>query len=427
MRPAALLLVTLCFSLSALASSHPFTNDREGKSYLISKRELRQIQALNERVTKVELQAAWGRVLEQFPADRLSSGACAFDVVTKTRAEEARFPAFRGQGELFLKSLRQHGLIDDVFLQIQLRALKVSRRVPVNLRDDFEADREVPANATLRPFLDFSSKRARGKCLHDNFRELLSAYRARNSQTTAGQVIALADDANRAGLLSDKAQAELAAAHEEKIAEWEITLADYLAKRAFLRTQFPLVRGPEQSDFSTLRAGKAKASHRMKLYQVYSSIQISLMGDVVRKLKMRLDSPRIEISVHDSSDQVVETISLDPMERFRFAIRVLRKEMRLLAINTYFGGRAPAYTDLMAAGYEMGIVTAQELDEVAKLEEIWNPRKTFLQRVGEWVRMFGGVLAIVVPQPFGFVPSLAIIGIQAVAQDNPDDTTDSLF
>jgi hypothetical protein len=92
------------------------------------------------------------------------------------------------------------------------------------------------------------------------------------------------------------------------------------------------------------------------------------MGNVIKKLKTRLESPKIEILVYENDETVEEVITLDPMERFRFAIRLLRKEMKLLGTNNYFLGRQPSYTDLMAAAYETGIITALELDQVAELE-----------------------------------------------------------
>lgn len=419
------IIAMLCFTFQLFAGDHPFNNDREGKSFILSKRDIRSIKRLESRASKPEIQAAWAEVIKESPLDRIQN-ACAFDVVKSIQTQQLKFPSYRGQSELFLKTLRYHRIIDDVLLRISLRALSVQKLVSSSLRDDFE----MPSDYERSPyaaFVSYSNKRSRGKCLHDNFRELVSSYRSQNKDVTPKQVISWARAANREGFITDKALAELKAAGEQKIDTWEITLVEYVQKKQFLRTQFPLIRGSEEADFVANKAGKSKTSHRIRLFDQYSSIQISLMGDVVRKLRMRLDSPRIEISVYEDSDEVVEVITLDPMERFRFAIRVLRKEMKLLGTNSYFNGRQPSYTDLMAAGYEMGIVTAQELDEVAGLESIWNPKKTFLQKVSEWVRMFGGVLSIVVPQPFGFVPSLAMIGMQAITQENTDDTTDSLF
>ncbi|MFP5459883.1 MAG: hypothetical protein ACLGG7_14190, partial [Bacteriovoracia bacterium] len=235
------------------------------------------------------------------------------------------------------------------------------------------------------------------------------------------------DVALRERLISPRAHSEIKEALWDDLPNWNVTLAEYVQKRQFLRTQFPLPDATERSEFVTERAGKDKLSHRQRLYLGYTPLQITLMGDVVRKLKQRLESPRIEILVYDYSDEVREVITLEPMERFRFAIRILRKEMKLLSINNYFAGRQPSYTDLMAAAYERGVVTALELDEVAKLEEIWNPTRTFWDKAAVWVRMFGGVLAVVIPPPYGFLPSLAIVAIEAANQDAAQDDQDSLF
>lgn len=424
MRLLVFLSLVSALSVPAFAGTHPFSNDREGKSYLLTKADKTAIEVMRKSYHRSELEAAVSAVFNEFPADRAQS-ACAFDMVTKLKAQQGKFSRYNGKSALFLKTLRYEGLIDDVFLRINLRALSLSEKVAPGLRDDFEAPARV--ESLYWPFVDFSVKRARGKCLPDNFRELVSAFRQRTKTITSQQVIAWADEANRLGFITDRAQSELQAAGLVNMDSWEIGLGEYASKREFLRTQFPLTRGAEHSEFMALKAGKTNSSHRLKLYEQYSSLQIAMMGDVIKKLRARLDSPKIEITVHDNDDRVVEVITLDPMERFRFSIKVLRKEMRLLAINSYFNGRQPAYTDLMAAGYEMGVVTAKELDEVAKLEQIWNPKKTFLQKVTEWVRMFGGVLSIVVPQPFGFIPSLAMIGMEAVANETGDDTTDSLF
>ena len=113
---------------------------------------------------------------------------------------------------------------------------------------------------------------------------------------------------------------------------------------------------------------------------------------------------------------------LEPMERFRFAIKVLRKEMSLLAINSFFSGRSPDYIDLMTASFELGIIPASELEVVAGLEDIWNPKKTFWDKAGVWVRTFSTVATIAIPAPYGFIPALAIVAIEATVGKKKDTT-----
>lgn len=401
------------------ASTHPLLNDREGKSYILGSRTSRSLERLG--TPRESLEKSYRDVVTS-----LKGEACAFKLNEAWLSKLSEFPEYKNDKELFLKALRHQGLIDDVILQQLLKAYWVQKDVDPRADDTLiEAPAEVPAE--MRPFRDFSLKRSRGKCLHENFRELMSAFRQSDKEFTTKKLKRKMDAALTEGYLTEKAASELWEAMDDGIESWTLSLADYVTKRQFLRNQFPLPLPDERADFVTKQTGKSKESHRQKLYSQYTPVQITLMGNIIKKLKERLESPRIEIIVYDDEDAVREVLSLDPMERFRFAIRVLRKEMKLLSINNYFLGRQPSYTDLMAAAYEMGVVTALEIDQVAKLEEIWNPKKTFWDKAAVWVRMFGSVLSVVVPPPYGFIPALAITAIEAVTRDQPDDTQDSLF
>ena len=414
------LVLGVCFAATlTTASAHPLLNDREATSYVLGSRTERELDNLG--ATKEAFEPVFKEVLES-----LKGEACAFAVNSAWNAKISQFPQFENDREMFIKGLRQSGLIDDMVLRLLLQAHYVQKDVNTKLNDELKMpEGEVPED--MRPMKEFSQKRARGKCLHETVRELLAAYRQGDKNFTPKMLRSKINDAKKKKYITDLAHEEIAEALYDDMPTWQISLADYVQKRTFLRTQFPLPDVTERSEFVTERAGKEKVSYRQRLYLTYTPIQITLMGDVIKKLKERLESPRIEILVYDLSDEVRETLTLDPMERFRFAIRVLRKEMKLLTTNTYFAGRQPSYTDLMTSAYERGLITALELDEVAKLEEIWNPTKTFWDKASSWVRMFGGVLAVVIPPPYGFIPSLAIVGIEAMVKDAPQDDQDSLF
>lgn len=400
-------------------SAHPLLNDREGSSYVLGARVERELEQLG--LERIELEPMFKEVIEGIKGE-----ACAFTLNNALAEKIAEYPVLNGDRELFLKAIRHAGLIDDVVLRLLLQAHNVQKDVKASAADELALP-EGDVAPDLKPLREFSVKRARGKCLHENTRELLAAYRQQDIKFTPKDLRKKIDVGLRARLLSARAHSEIKEALWDDLPNWNLTLAEYVQKRNFLRTQFPLPDASERSEFVTERAGKDKLSHRQRLYLGYTPLQITLMGDVVRKLKERLESPRIEILVYDLSDEVREVITLEPMERFRFAIRILRKEMKLLSINNYFAGRQPSYTDLMAAAYERGVVTALELDEVARLEEVWNPTRTFWDKAAVWVRMFGGVLAVVIPPPYGFLPSLAIVAIEAANQDAANDDQDSLF
>jgi hypothetical protein len=133
----------------------------------------------------------------------------------------------------------------------------------------------------------------------------------------------------------------------------------------------------------------------------------------------------VTIQIEEDNEEV-EVITLEPMERFRLAIKLLRKEMALLSLNTYFNGRSPDYMDLITASYETSLIPASELKELGGLQEIWNPTKTFWEKASVWIRTFSSVATIALPQPYGFIPALVLVVIEATvgkgSDNQPDDT-----
>lgn len=412
-----LVLIAIVLSTHALAASHPLLNDREGKSALVTKSQQRLIERANISPAVLERD-----LLEVIGG--IKGEACAFTINSQLGAKLANHPGLNGNFDTLLRAIRHQGLIDDVVLQSLLRAYDVQKDLDRGARTDVVE--VTDPDAETKALRDYALKRSRGKCTHENFRELLAAMRQVNENYTTRMLERKITQAVRVKSISESVSSELKELIKDDADRWEISLSDYVNKRQFLRNQFE-INGTERSEFVTKKVTKSNISYRQRLYATYTPMQITLMGNVIKKLKMRLESPKIEILVYDDGDEVEEVITLDPMERFRFAIRILRKEMQLLGTNSYFAGRAPSYTDLMAAAYESGVVTAMELDQVALLEEIWNPKKTFWDKAQIWVRMFGSVLSVVVPPPYGFLPALAITAIEMVNREQPNDDTDSLF
>jgi hypothetical protein len=97
--------------------------------------------------------------------------------------------------------------------------------------------------------------------------------------------------------------------------------------------------------------------------------------------------------------------------------------MSLISLNTFFQGRSPEYIDIMTAAFETGVIAGSELDELALLEEIWNPKKTFWDKAQVWVRLFGTVASIALPPPYGFIPALAIVVIEMTVGKKDDKKT----
>lgn len=407
-------LVLLC-SLQAMAQVS-LVNDREGKSYHQNKKFLKHSKYINP----VRSKSAFNEVM----SNTRQSQICAIDVVDNLRkkltdVKKSRF-------HYVLKSLRAQNEIDDVVYTILMKAWGVLEHPAVLYKED-DSYRENLANdhaereQKLEAIAGFEEKQ-KGRCLDEAYRNVITELKKIDKKISDREIsatIRLALDEGRIDLMSFGRLEQL---RREKADEWRLTLKDYIQKTQTLRGQFPLRDKTEQSDFITKKASVGKQSHRERLYENYSFIQIALMGNVIKKLKERLDSPKVEILVYSKDDTVQEIVPLDPMERFRFAIRILRKEMHELSINNYFGGRKPSYLDIMAAAYETGVVTALELDKVAALEEIWNPKKTFWDKAQVWVRLVSSVAAIVIPPPYGFIATLALVAIEATQSKKGNNT-----
>ncbi len=420
MRPL-LLAVTLFFSLGAFAQVK-FTNDREGTSYYQNKSFLKHAKAVNPAVAK----KAFLGLLERTRPSQL----CALDLVDDLQKE---FPELKkSKFHHVLNSLRAQNEIDDVVYSILVKAwgvLKTPAKLEIN--DETYLERLPSDKEELDKKLSIIGtypKRIEGRCIDEVFKSVHSELKKLDKKITKSEVSALIRYAYEQKKINLYTFGRLEQMHRENANEWRLTLKDYLQKTQILRTQFPLRDVTEKSDFVTQKSSIEKMGHRERLYENYSYIQIALMGNVIKKLKERLDSPKVEILVYDKNEQVNEVVPLEPMERFRFAIKILRKEMHELSINSYFGGRKPSYLDIMAAAYEIGIVTAVEIDEVAGLEEIWNPKKTFWDKARTWVRLAGSVAAIVIPPPYGFIATLAIVAIEATSKKDPNTNLEhSLF
>lgn len=425
----------------AFAGMNPLLNDREAeKSSLIKKLELKKLNKMS--LDAAELNTFVMKTISEFKL----ADACSTDLVAsldKARSEHEEYSLI--PLEKFLKIIRIHKIIDDVLLNILLKSAKFNDQLQSMeaVIDDEEVDApvETPDVVTtpttpvekdrdLKSFEDYLKRKKAKKCIIENVKQLAGDFRGKDSKKFNFKKTLNAKLRNQKvkSFVSDEVKRELRIAAKHDVDNWTLTLNDYIQKKQSLRTQYPLTRLDERTNFVSLKSSsKPKISHRRRLYEQYSYFQIILMGNVIKKLKERMDSNHIDILVYRRDEQLLETIPLDPMERYRFSVKILQKEMKELTRNSYFAGKAAAYTDILAAAYEIGIVTAIEIDEVAKLEEIWNPKKTLFEKSWTWIKMFGNVATILIPPPFGFIPSLAIVAIEAATKKPEKEEGHTLF
>lgn len=404
-----------------------FRNDREGVSYYSSNANKKALTKALREVDQTQIVGAFDEVLRSSEKNKL----CSFDfnrsLLAKLKEINPKFTEYNGA----IYHLRTENEIDDSIVKILTEAhnvLTTDPRLPKDPEKLFLPKKEKVLE--LLPIIaSFEKKYLKIACFDEAYRNMYSDLMKADQGLKSSHLEALLVKAYESKVINLDTYLNLEKARLNELEMSGLTLKAYYQKVSNLRVQYPLRDSTEQSNFVTQKVDKMKVSRRQRLLESYSDLQIILMGNVIKKLRARLDSPKVEILIYDR-EQGIETLTLEPMERFRLAIKLLRKEMSLLALNTYFNGRTPDYMDLMTAAYEVGIIPASELDELAGLQDIWNPKKTFWEKARVWVTTFSSVATIVIPPPYGFIPALAIVVIEATAgkksDPNAEDPT-SLF
>lgn len=402
-----------------------FQNDREGKSLFDTKSNSKKIEKV---LKKIHPETISNSYIESISEVRPQS-VCAFDVNEKFIKGLGLKKVTQSQFEGSLFYLRANDYIDDVVTQILLNAYEVDTKRIYDKSSSSQVSRSLGNNNWEKVrdlFLRFESQYLQRNCYDE-------AYRLFHSDL--GKIIRFSESALRdifiqilnQRIISEDIYLRLERARLSSLHLKNLGLKDYFKKKSNLRNQYPLGQERERSDFVTKLNG-AGLSHRQQLLLQYNEMQIILMSGLIKKLRTRLESDRIEIIIYDEAGVAAEVIPLDPMERFRFSLKLLRKEMAQLGNNSQFNGRTPTYMDLIAASFETGLIAGSELNELGGLEEIWNPKKTFWDKASFWVRSFSSVATVLIPPPYGFIPVLALVAIEATMQGK-DTTIDdgSLF
>ncbi len=411
----------LLFSqLSFAQEAVSLKNDREGKSFYENPAKISR--ALRDFKGE-ELLEIYQNSIKGVEVQKL----CAYDMNKSMSdallSKSRRFDAYEG----VLLYLRSKDEIDDVSLKILLDARKVSTttidlpKAEANLRKPSD---KVKLALMVKSVGTFREKFLKNACYDEAYRNLVQEIR-KAGEVSDVEMEGLFVEAAKRKVINTETYLMLERARVGEVASNSLSLKSYFQKMQSLRLHKPLRDATERSDFVTEKVSKMKVSHRIRLYESYSDLQIMLMADVVKRLRTRLEAKKVTITIFGEEEEI-ETITLEPMERFRLAIKLLRKEMTLLATNTYFNGRSPDYMDLITASYETSLIPAVELKELGGLQEIWNPAKTFWEKASVWIRTFSSVATVAIPAPYGFIPALVLVVIEATvgkgADTQPDNT-----
>ncbi|MBC7537315.1 MAG: hypothetical protein H7281_00735 [Bacteriovorax sp.] len=405
------LVSTLTFNLFAQEvpyleqSNSPYRNMREGKSHLIDSSKETGISKLYKDTNSIE-------VLRKIISDK-SINRCATKVVSaiKNKLDINH----ESDVKMAILGLRMDDSIDDISANILIEAIDIKNLIPNPIaKNDLTSDEEDQA---LEIFHSKSKDIAnKSLCIEDVYRSLVAKLSSDSSKFIKNlkHINKLALDNN---VINENDFQTLEKLRVKKVYEWPLSLSEYGQSLESISRKFPL-RTKETAELITDVKFRGKRSLRQSLYEKYDSTQIILLANIVRDLKKRLESNDITININ-YVNQESEVINLSPMEKFRFILKLLRKELATLNNGTLLGGRPASYMDIITASYEVGYISSNEIMALVSLQEIWNPTRTTKDKVMYWTKTFGGIASVFLPPPFGFVAVMAIMLIDQQLADAP--------
>ncbi len=412
-----LLITTLCLSLSLnlfaqelrdlSAGDNSYKNLREGSSHLISDRKRSEINDLYQGSPDLD-------VLRKIINDK-TINRCASKVVSAM--QNSLGLRSDKEVELAVLALRLEDSLDDISAGILIKAADTNFIANPIAKNELTPEEETKALDVYKTkVLDLQNKTL---CKEDTYRELVGKL-STTSLKFAKHLKHLNKLALNKNIIKETEYKSIEMMRATKVHEWPLTLSGYKSSLDTIAKSFPLRKKEESKLVTDASRFRSKASLRQGLYERFNGTQIIILANVVKSLKKRLDSKDIAVHIN-YVDQDSEIINLSPMEKFRFILKLLRKELATLNNGTILSGQRANYIDIITAAYEVGYISSTEIEQFAALEDIWNPKKTTKEKVMVWVKVFGGIASVLLPPPFGFLSVMAIMLIDQQIQDAPVD------
>ncbi len=397
-----------------LSFAGPLTNDREGESSFYS----------TDRVFKVKenLRQEYVNTLK-YTTD-LKGRICATEVFETVNSFFGEVPVSKKLIKNAFIYARYNNAIDDIVFRNLLHILKNSSNSEIHVTT--KKDEETKLSEAQVAAYERNNRKfpvGTGPCLADRW---ISIYKGLKQDFPKRKKLGniklkkLNKRAFTSGIIDEEMYLDLEKARILKLHELDLTLTNYISKKKSLRDQF-VIKNSDLSNVATRKSYRdKKKTLRMELYDDFDFMQISLMAKLIDRMRKRLNSTDISIYINydpnDPNPLPPEIINLEPMEKYRFILKLFRKELSDLNQMSFFQNKKATYLDVLMAAYETGIVPVEEMAELEKLDIIWNPQKTKFEKIIFWVKNFGAIGAILLPPPYGFVAVLAISIIESVNQ-----------
>lgn len=416
-------------------------NNKEANSKVIDPDDLSNLKSwvAQHRLGEIELRARALQALSiTMNEEEKVDTTCEVGVISRLTSHARRLDVLAPDEEAhtLLVFLRNKNLIDDIFYKL----LRDSANVKVDLTNRVNArlpfirpngtgmENGLDIKKLYEPFITWPDDVKR--CTFDAYYDLAAKLTWKTAKERDGKIKNLNYHAYRQGVISLAIYNKLEVLRNRGIMEWPITFKRYadIVNNAKDR----LTKTPETSTTNSFSekyvSRKERLTQRGRLFKVYNSTQVMMLAQIIEKTAKRMDAKQVSLNWQYTEDPRGETevYIFSPMEQYRAAIKMLRKEMGEVMRSDAFRNTGLEYDDLIAAAYETGFIKSEELDYVLKFEEFWNPQTPKWKTYTNFAFSLAGTATFYLPPPWNIVGAVALVLTQSKIMSNgqqpdPDD------
>lgn len=340
-----------------------------------------------------------------------------------------------------MKVSRAHNEIDDIFLDLVKTSLKVSTKLKDIESRHSQSSSIIYLNENDLTETDFKSKaffelqnmfNKDNICLNQRWNRFsyftFKYYKAKKFKSSdQRKMIKMALTQNNISLESSKKAYALIGL---KIRDWKLNLKKYLdislnAKDIYKLDKDVVDNNLDSNEkFTTKHYEKLKKiSRRKELYKNYTTDQIMMLAQLMRKVNVRMsvesyiDNPSIMISYSYTDSRTGEVITENNMlsyeDQINWARRMLRKDMLDLQNSRFFKNSYVSYEMVITATIETGVISLEEISYVLTYDDLWNPHTKPWHKIRSYLMSLGGTLTIFLPPPYNILGSLGLVLVQS--------------
>lgn len=362
---------------------------------------------------------------------------CDLGLVRRLEFDAIRYQIIKEHSEmvLFVQYLRITNLIDDLLLRILKDSLELNDEI------NKAADKRLPSrpfnlHTPLNRNLDYAKLYEKINKFPDDFNactldavwEISTKLKYKSDKDLYKQLSKLNYIAFKKDVISLRTFNKLESIRNKKALSWPVYFKRYAdvinnAKDKLASTPLPKGDSHFPVEFVSRRDG---LTQRGNLYRKYSSTQIMVLAQIIEKTAKRMDAKRTTIDWQYTDDPHGEhdIYVLSPMEQYRLAIKMLRKDMAEVMRSETFTNTIVDYDHIISAAYETGFVKPDELEYVLKFEEFWNPKNPRWKAYAQFAFSLAGTASYYLPPPWNFIGAIGLVLTQTKLL-NGDQAPDS--